>query len=200
MNKKYVIVMTLILFASNTFLFPKNKTPLMKAAGKGNICKMKKLIAKNANVNAVAWRSQPHGGKPVLRYAIDSGSTKAVKLLIDAGADVNEFTECPFIHSTRKQANERNLFLLAAAINSCASIGIIRKLINGGADVNKGSIMGDLTPLMIASYRGHSKVVKELLKAGADKTIKNIQDGKRSAIDYAREQGHADIIKILKKK
>ena len=200
MKKKSIIVAILVLFISGSsfaFSFPKKETPLMKAASKGDIHSMKKLIAKNANVNAVAWRDQPCGGKPVLRYAIDGGSVKAVKLLIKAGANVNEFTENHIIHPERKQANERNLFLLASAINSCASINIIRELINGNADVNKGALIGDWTPLMIASYKGHSEAVKELLKAGANKATKNCQDGGRLAIDYAREQGHMDIIQIL---
>jgi len=199
MKKKSIIVAILVLFSgfSLVFSFPEKETPLMNAASKGNIETIKKLIAKNANVNAVAWRNQPHGGKPVLRYAIDSGSVKAVKLLIQAGANVNEFTENPIILPERKQANERNLFLLASAINSYASVDIVKELINGNADVNKGALIGDWTPLMIASYKGHFGAVKELLKAKADKTLKNYNDGGRLAIDYAREQGHMDIVYML---
>lgn len=43
----------------------------------------------------------------------------------------------------------------------------IRELINSGADVNVINRLGG-TPLMIASMKGHTEVVKLLLEAGAD--------------------------------
>ena len=184
-----------------SYSFFSGETPLIIAANKGDIHTMKKLISQNANVNHVAYRIWPHGGHPVLHYAIESGSVEAVKLLIEAGANVNEITSNLIIHQKRKQTNERNLFLLASAINSHAPINIIQALINGGADINKGGLTtGKWTPLMIASYRGYSDALKLLLKAGADKTIKNNHDGGRLAIDYAKEQGHVDIVKILNNK
>ena len=45
--------------------------------------------------------------------------------------------------------------------------------------------------------KGNFEAIKELLKAGADKTLKNYRDGGRLATDYAREQGHMDIVALL---
>lgn len=174
-----------------------DKTSLMDAAQKADLVTMQKLIAGGADVNAIAWRDQPHGGRPVLRFAIDSGSYEAVKMLLDAGATPHEFTESPII-TDHKDSNQRNLSLLCHAINSQASIDIIALLIDRGA-VLDGSpkIAGDWSPLMIAALRGYAEAVKVLLEAGADLSVKHKQSGK-TALDYAQEQGHAECIKLLK--
>jgi len=201
---KYFVAVALVLSFSRLFscyayiVDVWEETPLMKAAGKGNLVAIKKLIV-GANVNAVIGRDQPHIGKPVLQYAIDSGSTKAVEILIKAGADVNWFSDK---HSIYQECHERgpsarNLPLISSAISSYASIDIIKALVDANADVNKTCLSSDLTPLMIAAYRGYDQAVKVLLDAGADKTLKNHKDGGRLAIDYAKEQGHADIVSML---
>jgi ankyrin repeat protein len=174
------------------------KTALMMAAEKGLTEIMNLLIDAGADVNAIDGWEQPHAGKPVMRYAVDSGSLPAVQLLIDARANLNEFTECPINHAKRQQANERNLTILSCAINMQAPIAIIEALIKGGANVNKKSMIGYWTPLMVAAYRGYTQAVKQLLAAGADKKATNNHDGKRIALDYAKEQGHKDIITLLK--
>ena len=70
---------------------------------------------------------------------------------------------------------------------------IIEALINGKADVSLKGYASDLTPLMIAYYKGYSKAVKKLLDAGADRTLKNDRDGGRLAIDYAKEQDYETL-------
>jgi len=178
--------------------------PLMVAAQNANIKIMKELIHAGANVNERAWVDQPHAGKPVLWYAIDNGLPEAVNILIENGANPNAYTENPIIVEKRPQTNIRNLPLISAAINSHKSISIIKKLIVTGADVNQKGVVGDWTPLMVAAYRGYTDAVKELLKAGADPSLKNSQDSGwiwyrygRTALDYAKEQGHKDIVQIL---
>ena len=152
MRKKFIAVTVLVLSIFShllAFSFPKQKksyilplssqkeTHLMMAAYKGDVYTMRQLITQGADVNEIAWCEQPRAGKPVLRYAIDSGSIKAVELLIQNGADVNTFTTHGFIVLERQQQNVRNLPLLSSAINSYASINIIKALINGKADINQ---------------------------------------------------------------
>lgn len=193
-------------------------TALMKAAHKGLIPIMRLLIDAGADVNRVAWDDFPSEGTPVLRYAIASGSPEAVRMLIKAGADTNVFTHHGFSHK-RKKAEVRGMPLLSSAIRSRAPIKIIDKLIAGGADVNKRALSAHLsvpvvkpefpeatfakpapvewTPLMIAAYTGYPEAVKKLLESGADKTIKNTQDGGRTALDYAKEKKHKNIILLF---
>ena len=57
-------------------------------------------------------------------------------------------------------------------------------------------LAGDWSALMVASYTGYTEAVEVLLKAGADKEAVNSMDNK-TASDYALEQGHEEIVKLL---
>lgn len=174
------------------------ETPLMKAAQQAKIEEMKELIKAGAYVNEVAFRDQPHGGYPVLRYAIDSGCLQAVQILLEAGANLHDFTESPIIYDDFNcKANVRNLSLLSHAVNSGAPICIIKELLNKGAHIDGApKICGDWSPLMIAAYRGNIEAVIILLQAGAEVDSINAMDQK-TALDYAKEENHVEIIKIL---
>ena len=133
-----------------------------------------------------------------LRYAIDSGSREAVRMLVKAGAKIDIDTENGIIHHWRSGRTVRNIPLLSSAIKSRAPIVVIDELIAGGADVNLIDMQKvGWTPLMIAAYTGYTDAVKKLLAAGADKTLKHKKDGGRTAIDYAYEEGHKDIVLLL---
>ena len=92
----------------------------------------------------------------------------------------------------------RNMPLLSYAISLHSSLAIIQALIDAGADVNKKGVVGDWTPLMIASYYGYLQAVKLLLGAGADPFIENKYDENRIALDYAKEKNNFEIIELLK--
>ena len=47
---------------------------------------------------------------------------------------------------------------------------IVKLLLKEGADVNVVNHI-DLTPLMIAAWRGHTEVLKLLLEAGANRLV-----------------------------
>ena len=74
---------------------------------------------------------------------------------------------------------------------------VFDELVKAGADVNARAVGVEWTPLMIAAYTGYTDGVKKLLDAGADKTLKNKQDGDRTALDYAKERGHEEIVALL---
>lgn len=172
------------------------KTPLMQAVINQDIEHIKQLIKAGEDVNAVAYRDWPHGGKPVLRYAIDTHSWEIVRILLEAHANPNNFTESPLI-SENRTSNVRNISLLSHAINSHAPLTIITELITFGAHLDGSpKICGDWSALMIAAYRGYTEAVILLLDKGADILAINSTDGK-TALDYAKEQKHTDIIEIL---
>ena len=176
------------------------ETLLMKAAFCAGLQEMKQLIQKGEDVNAVDGRDFPHGGKPVLRFAIDSGCLEAVQTLFKAGANPNDFTESPLLYRDNCKANMRNLSLLSHAINSCAPISIIKELLQAGACIDGApKICGDWSPLMIAAYKGNKEAVIVLLEAGADTSKMNSMDNK-TALDYAKEVNlpvHKEIVKLL---
>jgi ankyrin repeat protein len=202
--KRTLFLSLAVLVAANAFLatpaiaYDFEETLLMKATLQANIKEMKNQIKAGANVNAVAYRDQPHGGNPVLRYAIDSGSLEAVQILLEAKANPNDFTESPLLYRDEfHKANMRNLSLLSHAINSGSPIAIIKELINNGAHLDGSpKIAGDWSPLMIAAFRANKEAVIVLLQAGADASVVNNMDNK-TALDYAKEMKHNEIIKIL---
>ena len=180
-------------------LFLEKESPLMIASKNANLGIMQKLIDAGAYVSTTAWCSQPRAGYPVLWYAIKRGSLDAVNLLVAAKANINAYTHgSGGMITNRPKSNVRNLSLLSAAINQGVDISIIKALITEKTDINKESFLfGGWTPLMVAAYKGNAKAVQALLDAGADKKIKNVKDGDRLAVDYARENGFRAIVKML---
>jgi ankyrin repeat protein len=67
-------------------------------------------------------------------------------------------------------------------------------LCNSAAEVN-GWDTNKCTSLMVSSGAGHFKVVELLLEHRADRHIKS--DTGKTALDYAREAGHTEIIDLL---
>lgn len=97
---------------------------------------------------------------------------KAVKLLLDAGVDINRETE----------GDRFPAIALHQAVKYCDDISIIKYLIKNGADANKTDGMG-CSPLICCAYEYKSraqKISEILIKAGADihKKVKLAGNGK----------------------
>ncbi len=146
---------------------PINGTPLSVAVKLNREKSVKKLILHGANPDFPAFT-----GETPLLLAARSGLVNMVKLLIDAGAEVNRPGDIKLsdeLLETRPSPGETNY--------------------------NPFPIMRQITPLIVAARLGHSEVVRELLKANADPSLAG-SDG-RMAIDWAREEGHDEVIKVL---
>jgi len=92
-----------------------------------------------------------HGATPLM-YAAALGSTEAMKLLLDRGAD----------------PNARNAFGATALLWAAGDIEKVRLLLAKGAAVNAASNFGR-TPLMIAALHNRSyEIAKLLIDKGAD--------------------------------
>ena len=115
-----------------------------------------------------------------LHDAAKDGDAELVKLLIDAGADVNKANE----------KGETPLYWAAAnGRTEC-----VKLLIDAGADVNKADKDGR-TPLILAAYYGHAECVKLLINAGADVNMAN-EDG-LTPLYPAAWNGHTECVKLL---
>ncbi len=119
-------------------------------------------------------------GKKVsgLCVASQKGHTDGVKLLIKAGADVNQ----PWGDGATP--------LYMASQNSRAEA--VEILIQAGADVNQGKD-GGATPLFIASQKGHTEVVQILVNAKAELN----QAKGATPLFIASKKGHAEVVQIL---
>lgn len=87
MHKHTKITAALVAFAAVIFLsagmLSAGQSPLRKAVDKGDINKVKDLIAKGADINE--WKE----GNSILMIAVWNGNLEMSKLLIEKGADIN---------------------------------------------------------------------------------------------------------------
>ncbi len=90
-------------------------------------------------------------------------------------------------------ADDLNEELLLAARKG--NVGMVRRLLDKGADINAKSPYG-ATPLYFAASNGHLEVVRLLLERGADVNAKEAFYGS-TALNSATAKGRAPIVKIL---
>ena len=164
---------------------------------------IQRLIAKGADVNAVNeynWTT--------LCSVVKSGNTKAAKLLIDHGADINfrwktgtllqmaingshEEMAKLLVESGAKlqEFSFGNTELHLAAMKGCADL--VPLLVKHGADVNALNEYGH-TPLYYAAKHGHRKAADALIAAGANKSaIVETNYGKAPQLTATLKEGEA---------
>jgi len=163
------------------------------------------LIAKGADVNA----KDNNGSTPLLC----ARRLDMIRVLVSKGADVNAkgalgYTKlngaclsddrdmAAFLISKGADVNTKNNWgitpLLGASMNGNSEL--VELLVADGADVNMKYWNG--TPLMAAAAGGHAKVVTFLIAKGAN--IGASDNKGRTAISLAKENGHAEVIDILR--
>ena len=118
-------------------------------------------------------------GSTSLMYDVQSGNISSVKLLIQAGADVN------------RPDNEEQT-PLRCAIN-IKRHECMKLLIEAGADVNK--VDDGTTALMYAAQSGYNDGVKLLIQTGADVNIS--VSGGNTALNCATEVDDHGCMKLL---
>jgi uncharacterized protein len=118
--------------------------------------------------------------KLVSKHVLSESDRESIKLLIEAGADLNI-----------QDNSGRNPLTTAAEYGNDEGVKL---LISGGADVNSHNIIGN-TALIIAAQWGFKSIVADLLNASADVDAQN-QNG-HTALISAADKGHADIVELL---
>jgi len=119
----------------------------------------------------------PDGFTPVALAAF-FGQPEAARALIAAGADVNAAAK-----------NGLKVAALHAAVAG-GKLDIVKAVLEAGANPNAQQQAG-FRPMHEAGTKANRALAELLLKHGADPTLTS-DDGK-SAIDLAREKGHADF-------
>ena len=71
----------------------------------------------------------------------------------------------------------------------------VLKCIFAGADVNVSFDGSDVSPLILSAANGYGSIVTALLANGAEKS--NCDNECKTATDYAFENGHDNVFKIL---
>ena len=87
--------------------------------------------------------------------------------------------------------NDRKLYVAARDGNFDA----VLDLLSSGANIRYRDIWDGMTPLMVASYRGHAQCVALLLGRGAN-PMWRMRDGS-TALHFAAGFGHTEVCKVL---
>ena len=188
-------------------------TPLVNAIWRidddNDLTEVKKLLAIGVDVNV----ADKNAHTTALAEAVASGNLELVRMVLNAGADINarnnsgqtalmrldDDSSAEIVNALVYAGAKVNLkdedgdsaLLVAAALEKTE---VLKALLDAGAKVNTRNKEGK-TALMIAAEGGYVENVKALLEAGANVHQKN-KDG-ATALNYAKESEHADVIEVL---
>lgn len=76
------------------------------------------------------------------------------------------------------------------------NIAAINRLLNTGVNINSRTREG-MTPLMMAAVRGHTNVIRHLLKKGANARARAGMGNNRTALIFATESGNVNAVRAL---
>ena len=158
--------------ASPALSGPELITQLTSSAFDGNIKGVKDAIEAGADVNGI-----DEEGRTALMFSSFNGFSEIVLLLLDEGASID-----------RRDPMGRTSLLYAATGPFPETVRI---LLDKGAEPNVVDSDEHFSPLMHAAAEGNLDVVKILLKAGSDHTLKDV-DGDNAAT-FARQAGHIAV-------
>ena len=161
------------------------------AANFGNVPAIKALLESwyDANKTCTPPEHLPRHVAPI--HLAARCSPMIVKLLIDAGVDVNKGATMSDPRSTELVSNVTALNLAA----TWDQAPVIIELVKAGADVNIADDRGR-TPISYAAERGYDDCVALLVDHGADINIAD-KDG-NTPMKLALKNGHEKVVKLLK--
>jgi TonB family protein len=148
--------------AEDTYLPKPGVTPMMLAAARKEVDKLKALIDTGGNVNET-----DASGWSVLMYAARSSSSFPVQMLLKAGADPNQ------------SSPHGDTPLMVSCLDGLWDDDLVK----AGANVNAQNRDGQ-TALMMLATRDEVDEIRDALNAGSDASLKDKKG--RTALDYLR--------------
>lgn len=156
---------------------------IIEGALYGDINLIKNSLSNGVNPNF------KYRGYSALQWAVQEGQIEAISLLIENGADIE----------TRD--DQYGCSILDTAVGECSNsdksklkLEVVKLLIEKGADINGKTDNGSV--LHTACAYGLIEVVKLLLTYGIKTDLKDPES--KLAIEYAKENGHNEIVKLIK--
>lgn len=151
--------------------------PLAEAAMRGDVARVRTLLASRADVNAATG-----DGMTALHWAADRGDVAMTEMLLRARAKLT---------ATTRIGSYTPLHVAARKGNA----GVVRALLKAGADANVLAING-VSALHLAAIAGDPDAVSALLDAKADPNAKEREWGQTPLV-FAASNNRADAIKVL---
>src|ERR1700687_6021832 len=157
--------------------FAQNPSDQFYKAIRNNDLSTLRTLLKTSDVNLKDQRESTP-----LMYAAGFGSLDAVRILLDAGADVNA----------------KNALSVSALLWCAGDLEKVRLLVSKGADVNARSKQNQTPLLIAASQDGAFEIVKLLLDKGADASARGFMN--TTALLSATNANDPAIVKLLLQK
>jgi uncharacterized protein len=155
------------------------ETPLIVAAFNGDATLVEQLLARKADPSPA-----DSTGKTAIVYAAGRGAEPVVRLLLDSGVDVNRAYDAELTALMWAAGHADNA-------SDSESLRTVDLLLERGAKVDSRDDRGR-TPLMIAAALNHADIVRALIAAGADKSLRD-RAGKSAADLAATEEMRAIV-------
>lgn len=153
-----------------------------EAVSRKDAAAVRTFLEQGANVNEKCVK-----GRTPLHHCtdLDEDNLEILKLLLDAGADVNWMDRCGL-----------EAFMWAIIRSNFKSAEI---LIVAGANVNNRSIETDLTALSVATYRNNVKLMEMLISRGALLNTRDVYGHAplHKAVISSKNQSHSKAVEIL---
>ena len=149
---------------------------LRDAALDGRTQQVRLELKQGADVNAPGAE-----GRTPLMLAAFNGHKGTIELLLERGARV-----------AARDAFGRTALMYSASGPYPESV---QALLDHGADPDSRDAGEHWTPLMFAAAEGQTEVVQALLNHGAD--FAATDDDGETALDFARKNGHAEVVRLL---
>ncbi len=153
-----------------------DRPALQRAVESGQEQQVRDILKQNLDVNERA-----EAGWTALLYAAAQGYPRIMRLLLDAGANIdmgNVLGLTPLIYGAQYK-----------------NVDVCKLLLEYGANPNLQDVYG-MTALMVATLVGSAEVAEMLLKAGANTNIKDCNE--MTALDIAHKRKQGKIAKIIR--
>jgi ankyrin repeat protein len=160
-------------------------TPLIVAAGKGNLEMVKLLVEKGANVNTKGKDEITPIMAAILGEGKETVKKEVIKFLLDKGVDLN----------VRFIVDGVGVTPLMMAVEQ-KDIEIVKLILSQKVNVNAADVNTGFTALMLAVTNDNTEIVKELLSKGAD--VNRKAKNNVTALAIAQSNNNAEMINVLK--
>lgn len=184
-------------------------SPLCYACQSNSMGTVELLIDRGADVN-MRWNSSTEFGKQAIHYAVEFDAVSCARALLEAGADASSYTDLGYFPLLlARSVDMRNLLLEFGAdidqtdqrgddtvLEQAAFYGNLKSVqyyIKRGANVHFASKSNNDTVLHSAVVSDNTDVVKAVLDAGADRTIKTLEG--KTPFDYAKTDEIKELVK-----